>query len=127
MEQEYHNNFIYDHCWVNIGEIMKKIMLKISKTKGVYLEEKKFADYSREFFLSPLYESAQHLDIRLECNNTKNNEADMVLFDKVCMKCLECQTTTCVRINQSFSSTFNEDDNNRETFFIQKLPQIIVN
>ena len=66
MAEEYHNNFIYDHCCVNIGEIMKKIMLKISKTKGEHLEAKKYADYSREFFLSPLYDSAQHLSIRLE-------------------------------------------------------------
>ena len=87
MAQEYHDNFIYDHCYVNIGEIMKKIMLGISKRNGEDFEGKKYAEYAREFFLSPLYESAQHLAIRLECNNTTNTEADMVLFDKVCIKC----------------------------------------
>ena len=51
----------------------------------------------------------------------------MVLFDKVCIKCLECQTTVCVRIHFNFSSTFNESDDNRQKFFTQKLPQIIVN
>ena len=51
----------------------------------------------------------------------------MVLFDKACIKFLKCDTSTCVRNNRSFSSTFNENDNNRETLFKKKLPQINVN
>ena len=89
-------------------------MLGISKRKGEDFEGKKYAEDAKQFFLTPLYESAQHLAIRLECNNTTNTEADMVLFDKVCIKCLQCNTKTCVRIHQSFSSTFNESDNNSE-------------
>ena len=58
----------------------------------------------------------------------QNNELNdnKLLMKKVYIKCLECDSEVCVKINKEFSSSKHDDINARTIFYKSHLSRIII-
>ena len=101
---EYHRNFIKDHCYINIGQLMKKIMKQIAgDINSSIVEQGKYQQCARTMFFPELHDSSQYFTIRLSC---KDHELiyNRLLIENVYIICLECDSEVSVNINKDFAS-----------------------